>query len=114
MLKFLKPSQWLAFITVIWGLVMTLMGVVSNYAGLLACRFFLGVTEAGLFPGVVLYLTLFYPRHMTQFRIAIFFSAATLAGAFSGLLAYGISFIHVGGYSPWRWIFGLYVSSFLC
>jgi hypothetical protein len=35
-----------------WGIVMTLMGLVQNYAGLLTARIFLGVTEAGLFPGV--------------------------------------------------------------
>lgn len=37
--------------TVAWGVVMTLMGIVQNYHGLLIARIFLGVTEAGLFPG---------------------------------------------------------------
>jgi hypothetical protein len=37
---------------VAWGIVMTLMGIVQNYHGLLIARIFLGVTEAGLFPGV--------------------------------------------------------------
>jgi len=39
-----------------WGIVMTLMGIVQNYHGLLIARIFLGVTEAGLFPGVAVRL----------------------------------------------------------
>ena len=42
----------IAEIMVAWGIVMTLMGIVQNYHGLLIARIFLGVTEAGLFPGV--------------------------------------------------------------
>lgn len=52
MLKKLRPSRWLPTIMVAWGVVMTLMGIVRNYQGLLATRIFLGVAEAGLFPGV--------------------------------------------------------------
>lgn len=52
LLKKLRPSRWLPTIMVAWGLVMTLMGLVQNYHGLLIARIFLGVTEAGLFPGV--------------------------------------------------------------
>ena len=70
---------------------MTMMGLVQNYHGLLAARIFLGLTEAGLFPGVAYYLTMWYCRHEIQLRQALFFSAASIAGAFSGLLAYGIA-----------------------
>lgn len=52
MLKKLRPSRWLPFIMVAWGVVMTLMGIVRDYKGLLITRLFLGVAEAGLFPGV--------------------------------------------------------------
>ncbi|KAK2731984.1 hypothetical protein FQN57_003045 [Myotisia sp. PD_48] len=91
---------------VAWGTVMTLMGVVKNYEGLLISRIFLGVTEAGLYPGVAYYITMWYCRHEVQLRQAMFFSAASIAGAFSGLLAYGIAKMDgVGGYEGWRWIF---------
>lgn len=69
------------------------MGWVENYSGLLATRFFLGVTEAGLFPGVTYLCSTWYCRYELQFRIAIFYCAASLAGSFSGLLAYGIGFM---------------------
>ncbi|TKA51422.1 hypothetical protein B0A53_05335 [Rhodotorula sp. CCFEE 5036] len=106
MKKFRRPSHWLGLVTTTWAIVMTLMGVVQSYGGLLAARLALGVAEAGLFPGVILYLSIWYPRHRSQSRVAFFFGAATLAGAFSGLLAYGIGFMSgVGGYAGWRWIF---------
>ncbi|KAJ0418922.1 major facilitator superfamily domain-containing protein [Aspergillus carlsbadensis] len=108
-LKRLRPSIWLSAIMVGVGIVMTLMGIVQNYHGLLISRIFLGVTEAGLFPGVAFYITTWYCRHEAQFRQALFFSAASVAGAFSGLLAFAIAAIQkmdgVGGLDGWRWIF---------
>ncbi|KAL7336798.1 MFS general substrate transporter [Rhodotorula toruloides] len=103
MKKFRRPSRWLGLCTVCWSIVMTLMGTVNSFGGLVATRLFLGITECGLFPGVILYISI---CHLSQTRVALFFGAATLAGAFSGLLAYGISFMAgVGGYNGWRWIF---------
>jgi MFS family permease len=85
---------------------MTLMGIVHNYAGLLSARIFLGVTEAGLFPGVAYYLTNWYRREEIQLRQAMFFSAASVAGAFSGLLAFAIGKMdQVAGLHGWQWIF---------
>jgi MFS family permease len=98
---------------VAWGIVMTLMGLCQSYAGLLSARIFLGIAEAGLFPGVTFYLTMWYTRYEYQWRMALFFSAVGIAGAFSGLLAYGISFMDgVGGQAGWRWIFILEVRVF--
>lgn len=65
-----------------------------------------GVAESGLFPGIVFYLAMWYKRNGRQFRVALFFSAALLAGAFGGVLAWGIAHMRgVGGYNGWRWIF---------
>lgn len=59
---------------------------------LISCsaRIFLGLAEGGLFPGVTYYLSVWYPRQMQAKRIAIFFSAAIISGAFSGMLAYSV------------------------
>ncbi|CAF0856440.1 unnamed protein product [Rotaria sordida] len=93
---------------VAWGIVMTLMGLVNSYGSLIACRLFLGAFEAGLFPGVSFYLSSWYKRCELLWRVSIFFSAAALAGAFGGVLAYGISKMGgVGGQEGWRWIFYL-------
>lgn len=51
-------------------------------------------------------LSMWYPRSMYQFRVGLFFGAASMAGAFSGLLAYGISFLSgTDGLLGWSWIF---------
>lgn len=106
LLKRFRPSIWLPSIVVAWGTVMTLMGLVQNYHGLLIARLFLGVAEAGLYPGVAYYLTMWYCTEELAFRQGLFFSAASVAGAFSGLLAYAIAKMDgVGGYAGWRWIF---------
>ncbi|QYT01737.1 Major Facilitator Superfamily protein [Trichoderma simmonsii] len=105
-LKFTKPSIWLPGIMAIWGVALMCMGWTQSYSGLLAGRFFLGVAEAGLFPGVTYLCTTWYLRYEQHFRVALFYTAASLAGSFSGLLAYGIGFMHgIRGYSGWRWIF---------
>lgn len=64
------------------------MGLSQNRAGFYAVRFVLGVTESGLFPGVVFYLSMWYKRSEQHYRVALFFSAASLAGAFGGILAF--------------------------
>ncbi|KEF61622.1 uncharacterized protein A1O9_03190 [Exophiala aquamarina CBS 119918] len=106
MLKKTRPSLWIPSIMVAWGVCTTLMGLVHNYGGLLAARAALGIAEGGLFPGVTYYITLWYRRHECGLRMAIFFSAATAAGAFGGLLARGIVEMDgVGGRPGWAWIF---------
>ncbi|KAH7156090.1 major facilitator superfamily domain-containing protein [Dactylonectria macrodidyma] len=105
-LKRTTPRLWLPTLTIAWGIVATLLGVVQNLTGFLIARFFLGVTESGLFPGVVFYFSMWYKRRERQYRISLFFSAASLAGAFGGILAYGIG--KMGGVvweNGWRWIF---------
>lgn len=74
--------------TLAWGIVATLMGVTQNLAGFFVVRFVLGVTESGLFPGVVFYLSMWYKRNEQHYRLALFFSAASLAGAFGGIFAF--------------------------
>jgi MFS family permease len=106
MMKRFRPSMWLTFIMVFWSIAMICQGFVKNYSGLMATRVFLGVFEGGLFPGVNYYITQWYCRHECGFRMALFFSAATLAGAFGGILARGIAEMNgVGGKPAWAWIF---------
>ncbi|KAI5984053.1 MFS general substrate transporter [Pisolithus albus] len=88
-----------------WGILMLSMGFAKSFGQLVAIRFLLGVAEAGFFPGVVFLLTMWYPRYKLMYRIALFTGAAGAAGAFSGLFAYGISFINTGHLEGWSWIF---------
>jgi sugar phosphate permease len=105
-MKRFRPSIWIPSIMVAWAIMTILLGVVHNFAGLIAVRCALGIAEGGLFPGITYYITLWYRRHECGFRMAIFFSAATAAGAFGGLLARGIMEMSgVGGKGGWAWIF---------
>ncbi|KAI0634516.1 MFS general substrate transporter [Trametes polyzona] len=102
----LRPSRWLPGIALAWGIIATLNGIVKNYAQLVGVRVCLGIAEAGLAPGVFYYVTMWYPRHMVQYRIGLFWGGATFSGAFSGLLAFGISFMSgKAGLLGWSWIF---------
>lgn len=85
---------------------MTCMGLVRNFSGLMAARWFLGAAESGLFPGVGYLLSCWYKRSEFGIRMAIFFSAAAFAGSFGGLLAAAIAQMDgVGGKPGWAWIF---------
>ncbi|EAS28559.3 MFS transporter [Coccidioides immitis RS] len=104
-LRKLTASRYIAFITGAWGIIATLTGITQNFAGLIVCRIFLGIIEAGLFPGLVAYMTLFYGKREIALRVGYLFSAAALAGACGGLLAYAIGHMDgIAGQRGWRWI----------
>ncbi|KAK7223029.1 hypothetical protein V2G26_011032 [Clonostachys chloroleuca] len=106
LLKQLKPRFFLMSIIITWGVIVTLTGLVKNHSGILAARWFLGMAEAGLFPGVSYYLSCWYKSTEIGFRMAIFSSSAALAGSFGGLLAAAIAKMDgVGGQPGWAWIF---------
>lgn len=105
-LKKLKPHVWLSFCMFLFGLVTICQGLVQNYSGLLATRFFLGLAETGMFPGSFYLIGMWYKRTEAQKRYSFFFSSTTLAGAFGGLLASAIGKMNgLRGYLGWRWIF---------
>ncbi|KAI0145175.1 putative MFS transporter [Xylariaceae sp. FL1272] len=106
LLKKLRPSRWIAFLMFSWGVLTIGLGGVQNYASLTVVRFLLGTFEAGLFPGLVYYLTFWYKTEERSIRVAFILASATLAGAFGGAIAYGIGHINqAGGLSAWRWLF---------
>ncbi|KAG6830979.1 hypothetical protein H0H87_006630 [Tephrocybe sp. NHM501043] len=105
-LKRFNPRVWLPTLTLAWGVASVAQGLIKNKAGLFGIRFLLGVTEAGLFPGVIYVFSVYYRRRERSWRVAIFFGGAALAGAFGGILAYAIGKMDgVGGRKGWEWIF---------
>ncbi|EJD38877.1 putative MFS nicotinic acid transporter Tna1 [Auricularia subglabra TFB-10046 SS5] len=101
-----QPHRVITVTMIAWAIVMILMGVVKDFGGLAAARFMLGLAESGLFPGINLLLTHWYTRNESNIIVSIFFAGATLAGAWGGLLAYGIRHMAgVGGKNGWSWIF---------
>ncbi|KAG8631635.1 hypothetical protein KVT40_000775 [Elsinoe batatas] len=106
LLKYFSPSVWIGRILISWGIVTICTSTVSSYGGLLAARFFLGLAEAGFYPGVIMYLCFWYKPSERATRMAIFAGSVAVAGAFSGLLATGISFLNgKSGLSGWQWLF---------
>ncbi|KAE9381195.1 MFS nicotinic acid transporter-like protein [Stipitochalara longipes BDJ] len=106
MLKRFSPRRFIPVIMILWGIIMTSMGFVKTWSGLMTARWFLGIAEAGLFPGVNYYLSCWYCRDEFGIRAAVFFSAAAVSGSFGGLLAAAIGDMNgIGGYKGWSWIF---------
>ncbi|KAG2226815.1 hypothetical protein INT45_005780 [Circinella minor] len=100
-----KPSYWLALLTFSWGSIAMAMAGVKNFTGLIICRLMLGIMEAGFFPGVLYFLSVWYKRKEYGQRVSYFWSFSSLAGAFGGLIAYGISKIPTHELSTWQWLF---------
>jgi MFS family permease len=106
LLKKFSPAVWLSANMFLFGAVSIAQGFVTNYGGLLTTRFFLGVFEAGMFPGCFYLIGMWYRRSEAQKRYSFFFSSTTLAGAFAALLASGIGKMQgIRNYNGWRWIF---------
>ncbi|KAJ5082532.1 hypothetical protein N7532_011575 [Penicillium argentinense] len=102
-LKKVAPSWWISGLMTAWGIVTVCQGVTQSFGGLVACRFLLGVFEAGFMPGCVYLIAMYYKRYELQWRLNVYFSASIMAGA---LLAYAIAnMAGIGGYNGWRWIF---------
>lgn len=81
-------------------MIMMLMAACFNAGGLLAARFFLGAAEAAIAPGQTIIISMFYKRREQPLRHAVWFLGNTCAGAFGGLLNYGIS--HIESIAPWK------------
>ncbi|KAH9889729.1 MFS general substrate transporter [Xylariomycetidae sp. FL2044] len=105
-LKKLTPKIWLPCLAFVWGISAMSQGFIDYYSQFVGIRILLGMFEGGLLPGIVLYLSGIYQRKELALRIGIFYTAASLSGAFGGLLSRGIAEIGTaGGLSSWRWIF---------
>ncbi|RUS14958.1 major facilitator superfamily domain-containing protein [Jimgerdemannia flammicorona] len=81
------------------------MSLLTSFAGLAVCRFLLGAFEAGLFPGIIYYMSLWYPKREQARRLGFFWSFGSLSGAFGGLLAFGIQQIPADKLASWQWLF---------
>jgi ACS family tartrate transporter-like MFS transporter len=98
--------RWLARILVSWGVVSSAMALVRGAGSFYALRFLLGVAEAGFFPGVVLYLTYWFPDADRARAIALFMTATAVAGVVGGPVSGALLGLHgLGGLAGWHWLF---------
>ena len=97
---------WIARIMISWGLVAIAMGFVAGETSFYVLRFALGVAEAGFFPGIILYLTYWFPREERARIVSLFMTAVPLATVIGGPVSGVLLGLHgVAGLAGWRWLF---------
>ncbi|HXN12890.1 MAG TPA: MFS transporter [Candidatus Acidoferrales bacterium] len=97
---------WIARIMISWGIAAMAMIAVRGAASFFALRFILGLAEAGFFPGVILYLTFWFPAREQARAVALFMTATALAGVIAGPVSGALLELHgLAGLSGWQWLF---------
>ncbi|KAF8439023.1 major facilitator superfamily domain-containing protein [Boletus edulis BED1] len=104
---FSRPSFYIGACVMAWGLTSALTGVTKNFAGIVACRIFIGLPEAAFYPGSMYLLSRWYTRGELALRSAAFFVGLIISNAFGSFIAAGIlgSFQGKLGIAAWRWLF---------
>jgi ACS family tartrate transporter-like MFS transporter len=98
---------WIARIMITWGLISAAMAFVSGEKSFYALRFLLGVAEAGFFPGIVVYLGSWFPRHYRARITGVFLMAIPLSGLIGSPIS-GLLLDHMNGaygFAGWQWMF---------
>ncbi|AOJ67270.1 MFS transporter [Burkholderia ubonensis] len=98
---------WIARIMITWGILSALFAFVKTPTQFYVLRFLLGLAEAGFYPGVILYLTYWFPSHRRAKIIAVFMSAIPVSGIFGNPLSGWIMerFRGGSGFHGWQWMF---------
>jgi MFS family permease len=98
---------WIARIMITWGLVSGATLFVKTPTEFYGVRFLLGLAEAGFFPGIILYLTYWYPAHRRARMVAIFMLAIPLSGIIGGPVSGLVMQFLAGksGWPGWKWLF---------
>jgi ACS family tartrate transporter-like MFS transporter len=99
-----SARKWISRIMISWGLVASLTGFIHTASEFYSTRFFLGVAEAGFFPGVVVYLTHWFRAQDRAKALAGFFVASPLSQIVGSPLSAALMRIHWFGWSGWRWL----------
>lgn len=101
------PRIWFARILITWGIFAVLMGFVRTPMELYICRFMLGVCEAGFFPSVVYYFTVFFPEKYRTKILGMFIIVQPLSNAIGSPISGLILNVEHGwfGLEPWQWLF---------
>jgi MFS transporter, ACS family, tartrate transporter len=98
--------RWLAGIMVVWGLISASMMFINGATSFYVLRFLLGAAEAGFFPGIILFLTWWFPERERTRTIALFLTAVSAAYVAGGPLSGGLLELDgVAGLDGWQWLF---------
>ena len=98
--------RWLAAIMIVWGLLSASMMFMQGAASFYVLRFLLGVAEAGFFPGIVLYLTWWFPEADRARTLALFMTAISASYVIGGPVSGGLLELDgLAGLDGWQWLF---------
>ena len=98
--------RWIARIMITWGFVSSAMIFVRTPAAFYALRFLLGLAEAGFFPGIIFYLTQWFPSRERARTVAAFMTATLAAGVVGGPISGALLTLNgFGGLAGWQWVF---------
>ena len=98
--------RWIGRILVSWGAMAMAMVFVRGAASFYTMRILLGVAEAGFFPGIILYLTYWFPPRERARAIATFMTATAIAGVIAGPISGALLTMHgLAGLAGWQWLF---------
>ncbi|MEG1212086.1 MAG: MFS transporter [Leclercia sp.] len=99
---------WIARVMITWGLVSGCMAFVQGTTSFYTLRFLLGVAEAGFFPGIILYLSYWFPAQKRAQVTAIFMAAAPISTALGSPISAALLEMHgMMGFAGWQWMFVL-------
>jgi len=105
-LKKTGAPTWLSRIMISWGIVTICTMFIKNAIGLIICRFILGATEAGFWPGGIYYLSTWYNKKERSTRIGLFYVTSPFSGVIAGVLSYVILQMDgIQGLYGWQWLF---------
>lgn len=107
LLKKYGARMWIARIMISWGVISACMIFVKGEWSFYCVRFLLGLAEAGFFPGIIFYLTLWYPSRLRSTRTAWFVSAIAVSGVIGNPVSGWIMDRMTGamGLAGWQWLF---------
>src|SRR5262249_11414132 len=106
MMRKVGARRWIGPIMILWGIISSASMFAKTPALFYSLRFLLGTVESGFFPGVVLYLTFWYPRAYLAKTVSMFMSAIAFSGAFGSPISGAImaAMSNVGGLASWQWL----------
>ncbi len=100
--------KWIARIMLTWGILSGAMALVGGVRSLIAVRFLLGLAEAGFFPGIIFFLTLWFPAAYRGRIVGYFMAAIPMSGVIGGPVSgYLLGLDGVLGLRGWQWLFVL-------
>jgi MFS transporter, ACS family, tartrate transporter len=97
---------WIARVMITWGIVSAGMAFVWDARSFYVLRFLLGAAEAGFFPGIILYLSYWFPAHRRAAITSLFMAAVPISVVLGSPLSSALLEIHgIGGLKGWQWLF---------